>query len=189
ASLLPRIDLIVGAGGVLTHAPYPGQTALLLLDALQPVSVVNLALDSGGLLSQLSLVASIAPQAAAQLAGREGITALGTAICPLGAARAGEVVLTYKLTYADGMGGTIGGEVRAGEIEVLPLGPGQNASLELKPARNIDLGQGRGRTGITTAEGGAVGLIIDARGRPLVLPTDPEPRAELNQRWLFNVGA
>ncbi len=186
---LPTIDLIIGAGGVLTHVPYPGQAVLLLLDALQPVSVVNLALDSGGLMQQLSLIASVQPQAAAQLAAREGITALGTAICPMGSVRPGDVVVRYKLTYEDSDGGTINGEVKAGEIEVLPLAPTQKARLELRPARNIDLGQGRGRPGTTIAEGGTVGLIIDARGRPLQFPDDPEACAQLNQQWLYNVGA
>ena len=79
--------------------------------------------------------------------------------------------------------------MRAGEIDVLPLKPTQKGRLELRPERNIDLGQGRGRAGTTIAEGGAVGLIIDARGRPLVLPPDPAERAEQNQRWLYNVGA
>ncbi len=185
--LLPAVDLLVGAGGVLTHAPSAGQTALLMLDALQPGGVVNLALDGGGLMAQLSLIASVHPQAAAQLSAREGISALGTAICPTGPARSGDIVVSYKLSYDDG--GTVGGEVRAGEIEVLPLKPTQKGRLELNPARNIDLGQGRGRAGTTIAEGGAVGLIIDARGRPLVLPADAEQRAELNQRWLFNIGA
>ena len=184
---LPTVDLLIGAGGVLTHAPFPGQTVLLMLDALQPVSVVNLALDSGGLLSQLSLIASVQPQAAAQLAGREGISALGTAICPIGAVPPGEVVVSYQMVYQDG--GKVSGDVLAGEIEILPLAAGQKAELELKPARLVDLGQGKGRTGITTAEGGSVGVIIDARGRPLVLPDDPEKRAALNQQWLYNVGA
>jgi MutL protein len=184
---LPTVDLLVGAGGVLSHAPFPGQTVLLMLDALQPVSVVNLALDSGALLSQLSLIASVQPQAAAQLAGREGISALGTAICPIGPVRPGEVMVSYQITYQDG--GKVSGEVHAGEIEVLPLASGQKADLELKPARQVDLGQGRGRTGITTAEGGSVGVIIDARGRPLLLSDDPEKCAALNQQWLYNVGA
>ncbi len=187
AEQLPPIDLLVGAGGALTYAPFAGQTVLLMLDALQPGSVVNLALDSGALMAQLSLIASVQPQAAAQLSAREGIVSLGTAICPIGSARMGDVVVTYKLNYDDG--GTVSGEVRAGEIEVLPLTTTQKGRLELKPSRNIDLGQGRGRAGTTIAEGGAVGLIIDARGRPLVLPNDADKRAELNQKWLYNVGA
>jgi hypothetical protein len=32
-------------------------------------------------------------------------------------------------------------------------------------------------------------LIIDARGRPLVLPKDAGRRRELNQKWLYDIGA
>lgn len=186
---LTGIDLLIGSGGVLTHAPFPGQTVLLLLDAFQPIGLIHLALDSGALLPQLSLIASVQPQAAAQLAAREGIVALGTAICPVGAAKPGDVVLNYKLSYKEGESGTLGGEVHAGEIEVLPLPAGRKGTLELKPARGIDLGQGKGRPAVTTVEGGLVGMIIDARGRPLLLPDDAEKRAASNQQWLYNVGA
>jgi hypothetical protein len=34
-----------------------------------------------------------------------------------------------------------------------------------------------------------VGLVIDARGRPLVLQPDPEKRRERVQQWLWDVGA
>jgi len=37
--------------------------------------------------------------------------------------------------------------------------------------------------------GGAVGLIIDARGRPLQLARDGGRRRELNQKWLWDIGA
>jgi hypothetical protein len=37
--------------------------------------------------------------------------------------------------------------------------------------------------------GGLVGLIIDARGRPLVLPSDPTKRRERVQQWLWDMGA
>ena len=38
---------------------------------------------------------------------------------------------------------------------------------------------------------GALGLVIDARGRPLVrsLPSDPEARRDRIQQWLWDMGA
>ena len=33
-----------------------------------------------------------------------------------------------------------------------------------------------------------MGVVIDARGRPLVLPEDPVRRRELLKKWLFSVG-
>jgi hypothetical protein len=40
-------------------------------------------------------------------------------------------------------------------------------------------------------EGGALGLIVDARGRPLArqLPADPELRRDQIQQWLWDMGA
>jgi len=35
----------------------------------------------------------------------------------------------------------------------------------------------------TELEGGVVGTIIDARGRPLVLPEDPKKRREHLDKW------
>jgi hypothetical protein len=162
---------------------------LLLLDAFQPTSIVYLALDSGGLMPQLGLIASVQPQAAAQLTAREGLTVLGAAICTTGVAKPGEVVVRYKMMDEKTSQLLAAGEVHAGEIEVLPLPQGQRANLELKPSRGIDLGSGRGREPQSTiVEGGVAGVIIDARGRPLVLSEDAEKRRAQNQEWLYNIG-
>jgi hypothetical protein len=35
--------------------------------------------------------------------------------------------------------------------------------------------------------GGAAGVVIDARGRPLRLAKDPGKRRELHKKWLWNL--
>jgi hypothetical protein len=49
---------------------------------------------------------------------------------------------------------------------------------------------GPGRRGIFKAqvEGGALGLIIDARGRPIALPADAEKRRAKIQQWYWDIG-
>jgi hypothetical protein len=47
----------------------------------------------------------------------------------------------------------------------------------------------KGQAGTTKVEGGLMGIIIDARGRPLPLPDDPDERREKMQRWLWDVGS
>ncbi|MCP3858960.1 MAG: hypothetical protein GY704_04855, partial [Phycisphaeraceae bacterium] len=49
----------LGGGGVLVNAPAYGQAALILLDALQPIGVSGLALDSVGLMAPLGAVAMV----------------------------------------------------------------------------------------------------------------------------------
>ncbi|MFC2036734.1 glutamate mutase L [Chloroflexota bacterium] len=179
-----RLDLIVGSGGVLAAAPNHGQAALVLLDALQPVGISRLALDKAGLVAPLGAVATLDPQAAAQLMERDALLELGTVVAPVGNAREGEVALNVKIDYEGGP--SLEAEVEYGSLEVIPLPPGQTADLELRPARHfeVDLGT-KGQVGRTRVEGGSLGVIIDARGRPLAAAEDPEEQREKVRRWLW----
>ena len=108
----------------------------------------------------------------------------------IGRVRTGEIALGVKMNYDSG--GEIEVEVAAGTLEILPLPAGQSATLELHPRRGVDIGRGAGRGGKPyKVHGGAVGLIIDARGRPLVnaLPVDSEERLQRMQQWLWDMGA
>ncbi len=181
------VDLIVGTGGLFSHLADPRQATLILLDGLQPTGICNLALDEFSLLPQLGALAMVEPLAAAQLLARDTLLNLGTVIAPLGVAKEGEVALRFKMVYSEG--GTIEGEVSYGSLEVMPLPFGQRATLELHPTRSFDLGLGRKGGGATTeVEGGAVGVIIDARGRPLSLPEKRAARQEKMQKWMWEAG-
>jgi len=186
--LLPFSDLIVGGGGVLAHASHYGQAALILLDVLQPIGVSRLALDVTSMAAPLGVTATIEPLAAAQVMERDGFLSLGTVVAPVGTAREGEMALKLKITYDDGR--TLEMEVPYGSLEVLPLTTGHKATLELRPTRKFDIGLGaKGKGATTELEGGAVGVIIDARGRPLSLPaTRGEQQAKI-QEWLWGVGS
>jgi hypothetical protein len=186
--LFPFSDLIVGGGGVLAHASHYGQAALILLDALQPIGVSNLALDVTSMSAPLGMTATIEPLAAAQVVERDGFLSLGTVVAPVGTAREGEIALQLKITYEDGR--ALEMEVPYGSLEVLPLSAGHKATLELRPTRKFDIGLGaKGKGATTELEGGAVGVIIDARGRPLTLPaTRGEQQAKI-QEWLWGVGS
>ncbi len=187
AGLMPRVDLIVGRGGVLSQAPQPAQAALILLDAIQPVGVSTVALDKTSLLPQLGALALVQSLAAAQVVGRDGFLKLGTVIALAGRGRAGSVALRMKMEYDDGQ--TIKVEVPYGALETIPLTPGRRAVVELRPSPQYDVGLGRmGRGATTKVDGGVLGIIIDARGRPLSLPDDDRQRREKIQEWQWEVG-
>lgn len=186
--LMPLIDPIVGAGAVLARAPRPGQAALMLLDALEPIGVTTLNLDVYGLIPALGLAALAQPLSATQAIENNGLLTLGTAIVPVGRARLGETILGVKISYEGG--GDLEVEVAAGTLEVLPLSLGQKAALRLAPRRGINIGYGPGRgVKLPDVNGGMVGLIIDARGRPLSLPSNAKKRCQRIQQWLWDVGA
>ncbi len=186
---LPHLDLILGAGGMLAHAPRYGQAALMMLDTIQPRSVSSLVLDTVALAPQLGVVATVDPVAAVQATENDAVLQrLGTVVSPFGKAEDGEPALKLQVDYADGRKKTL--EVPYGSIEVVPLSANEQAMLTLFPARTIDVGLGPGeqaRAG-EAIEGGIIGLIIDARGRPLSLPADAAYRRAKLAQWRQAIG-
>lgn len=183
-------DLILGTGGILSHAPKYGQAALVLLDALQPQGVTSLVLDRSMLIPQLGAVATIAPVAAVQVNENDAVTMrLGTCVVPYGDIPQGEVALRVGVEYTSGRQVTV--DVRGGSIEVIPLRPGEQALLSLFPSPTVDVGLGSGERAKAAEEidGGLVGLIIDARGRPLVLPENSRERQARLLQWMQAIGA
>ncbi|MCK4314534.1 MAG: hypothetical protein KAX24_02070, partial [Anaerolineae bacterium] len=112
---------------------------------------------------------------------------LATVVAPVGHARHGDTILKVQVAYDDGSKFSV--EVRYGDLEILPLMPGQQAVLELRPLRHFDVGLGGpGKGGKRRVSGGLAGLIIDARGRPLRLPSDPKQRQAQMRQWLWDAG-
>ncbi|MBV9259367.1 MAG: glutamate mutase L [Ktedonobacteraceae bacterium] len=186
----PNADLILATGGILSHTPKYGQVALMLLDALQPRGVTSLVLDKTMLISQLGAVAAVAPVTAVQVNENDAVThRLGTCVIPFGGLQPGQLAVRVGVEYSNGRQLTV--DVVAGSIEVIPLRLNEQALLTLFPAPTVDVGLGPGERARAAEEidGGLVGLIIDARGRPLVLPTDDTERQARLLQWSQALGS
>jgi hypothetical protein len=183
-------DLILATGGVLSHASKYGQAALMLLDALQPRGVTSLVLDRTMLVPQLGAVATVAPVAAVQVNENDAVThRLGTCVIPFGAIPPGQIAVRVGVEYRNGRQLTV--DVVGGSIEVIPLRSNEQALLSLFPAPGVDVGLGPGERARAAEEidGGLIGLIIDARGRPLALSTNERERQARLQQWMQAIGA
>jgi uncharacterized protein (TIGR01319 family) len=177
------LGMLIGSGGVLSHAPRRAQSALMLLDAFQPEGVTMLAVDSIFMMPQLGILSTIHPKAAMQVFDRDCLIKLGSAIAPSGpngSARAGEVCAKVTLDFD---GKKIEEEVRFGEMKLVPLADGQSAKATIQPSRQFDIGNGHGHALETTVYGGVVGLILDGRGRPFTTPEDVSLRAKSLTDW------
>jgi uncharacterized protein (TIGR01319 family) len=175
------LDMIIGSGGVLSHAPKRAQAALMMMDAYQPEGVTMLAVDSIFMMPQLGVLSTVHPEAAAQVFDRDCLIRLGACVAPVGQGKEGEPCLTIDY---NGKSETF----RYGELRVLPLGVGETLQATLKPARGFDVGAGRGRPVEATLEGGVVGIVVDTRGRPLQLPTDDAVRRQKLIAWMTALG-
>ncbi|HEV8481164.1 MAG TPA: glutamate mutase L [Candidatus Eisenbacteria bacterium] len=185
---LAHLDLLVGSGGVLSHAPRRVQSALMMIDAFLPEGFTELAVDSIFMMPQLGVLSTVHEQAAAEVFDRDCLIRLGTVIAPVGRGKEGQSCLKVRVEGPDGVKEA---EVRYGDMALLPLPEDGEARVKVTadPERGFDLGAGKGKPVTREVRGGVVGLVIDARGRqPFELPADPKKRIERLRMWNKTLG-
>ena len=175
------LDMLVGSGGVLSHAPRRQQSMLMMIDAFQPEGITHLAVDSIFMMPQLGVLAQVNAEAATQVFERDCLIHLGTCVTPIGIGKAGDTCLSIEINYTDRP--VITEDIPFGDLRLYPLEIGEKASLKLQPSRRFDLGAGHGTPIETEAMGGVVGLVIDTRGRPLEIPSDSKQRVAQLTKW------
>lgn len=159
-----KLDLLVASGGVLSHAPEMTQTAQMLIDAFEPEGFTELAKDSIFMMPHLGVLASVHPQAALEVFEKDCLIYLGTVVSPRGSGKPGQLCFSYKIA---GESLKEHGKMHVGEQRLFELGLEGTAEVSITPARGFDVGNGPGREITRTVRGGTVGLILDARGRPI----------------------
>jgi len=175
------LDLIIGSGGILSHAPRRVQSMLMMIDAYAPLGITQLAVDSIFMMPHLGVLSTVNEQAATEVFIKDCLVPLGTCVAPRGIGKAGERCFSYRLLFPDEQ--NIEGSIAVGEIRLLSLKEKQAAGVELTPSRGFDFGAGNGKKVTGEVKGGVVGLILDARGRPLTIEHDETVRVEQLQRW------
>jgi uncharacterized protein (TIGR01319 family) len=178
-----KLNLLVASGGVLSHAPRMNQTAMMLVDAFEPEGCTNLAKDSIFMMPHLGVLSAVHPLAASQVFERDCLVYLGTCIAAKGIGKAGKPCFTWSLTGDV----TASGTCNFGDLELIEMGPEQNAMITCEPIRGFDLGGGNGKKVTHEVRGGTVGLIIDGRGRPLGLPEDRQKCQQQISEWVENM--
>ena len=186
STVLPSARLIVLRGNTLAASPRPGQAVLTVLDALQPTGVFSMAVDRYGVLPMMGILASQQPSAVVQILEGGVLFELGWVIAPSGTGAPGQRALRITVETEDK--GEYRIDAEFGELILVPLEPGVSAELNLKPERKVDVGRGPGKGWRITVQGGAVGLVVDVRGRPLMLPDDEEERRNRIRQWHWDMG-
>lgn len=181
------LDLFVGSGGILSHAPRRAQAAMMIIDSFQPEGFTQLAVDSIFMMPHLGVLSEIHPEAAAQVFDRDCLIHLGPLVAPRGPGEPGEMCLKLTIDTANGHREEI--SFKAGEVGVIPLGPGETAKVMAQPSRRYDMGAGPGKPVVKEVQGGVVGLMVDCRGRPIRLPEKNEERMKKLNEWFaaFNL--
>ncbi len=181
-----KLDLVIGSGGVLSHAPQRLEAAMMMLDGFGLQGVTEIAVDSIFMMPHLGVLASLHPEAAEEIFVHDCIVHIAHAIVPV-----------YSLTRLKpgtplarvSFGGKKAGEVLAGEVTHIPLEQGASGELVVTPSSSkIDVGAGRGKKVIKEVTLGLHGLLLDGRNRPHEWPESEQERLTMQQRVLQSVG-
>ncbi|MCK4307823.1 glutamate mutase L [candidate division WOR-3 bacterium] len=169
------LNLVIGSGGGISHAPKRMQAALMLIDAWLPEGVTRIAVDSIFMMPHLGVLATVHEKAAMEVFEKDCLVKLGTCIAPVGTSKEGRPCVEVKIKGESR-------KVNFGDIVYIPFEGKEEA--QMIPEKGFDIGEGRGKEVIKEIEGGEVGIIIDARGRPFKLPEDQKERIERLNKWL-----
>ena len=183
-----ELDLIVGSGGVLSHAPRREQSAKMLIDSFLPEGITSLAVDSIFMMPQLGVMANIdkksiaeeARVAALEVFEKDCLIRLGTCIAPVGNMSKSEVPLKINLEFKNGGKNSI--DLQFGDLIRIEAGY-EKIKAELIPSKGINVGAGKGEKIDTIIYGGQVGLIFDGRGRPLDVGLNSSERISNLKKW------
>jgi len=182
-----KLDLIVGSGGILSHAPRRVQSMLMMVDAYEPLGFTTLSVDSIFMMPHLGVLSTINEKAATEVFVNDCLVYLGTCIAPIGQGINGQTCADYVVTFQSGQT-SVQGTLAFGELKLIALGNTERAAVTMRPVKSVDLGEGKGVAVTKNVRGGAVGLLLDGRGRPLQLPTDATARVKALIRWNRAVG-
>jgi hypothetical protein len=159
------------------------QSLLMILDAIQPVGIATVILDQNNLVNAVGATAEIDPVMAVHVLESNSFINLGTVISPVGNMRGrGNPLLRVQIVHEGEKEDVV--EIREGTIKSIPLPPGRVVDIYVDPLQNVNIGLGRGRGGwVRRVAGGVFGLIIDARGRPIQVPSSLNRRQETLNSW------
>jgi hypothetical protein len=176
-----NFEPIFAGGAMLSNGPSAMQSLMVLLDGLQPTGVTSIFLDPYGLMGGLGAIAPANTVLPVQILESGAFINLAWVISPVSDARPGSLLMRLRLEYEDGSEQRL--DVRQGAVVPLPVRHGQAVKVFLKDvAYGVRVDPRLTRGGLKIY-GGVCGAFADARGRPLVLPTDAVKRRETLLRW------
>jgi len=181
----PETDSFLLCGPMLVRHSNPGQALLSALDGVLPTGIFNVFRDSLDVMSTLGLLAAHMPKLVVEVLEFGVLDRLACVVAPFGRVQLEEPVLRIRSTGGNEQDSEI--QVRGGEVKVIPVPPGKTLSVLIEPQSQVDVGSGPGKRRRLSLSGYRIGLLIDARGRPLLVPDNVDKRRDLNRRWQLAV--
>ncbi len=176
------INQVIVSGEIFSQFFSYGDTLLTLLDSLSPSSISTFYIDMHEILPVLGAISKINRYLPVQLMETSAIALLAKVIPFKSNVKIGTELANVILEFEDG--NRIESIIEQGMIYQLPVPTGTfvNMIVEQKVKLESDTILKNYEKGFTL-QGGLCGLIIDARGRPVLIPKDSLKRKEIQKVW------
>lgn len=185
--LLEHYEPVILSGESLVRVPALQHALLMALDGLQPHGITTFALDGNHIMAGLGTLGEIEPMVAVQMIDSGIFQNLGTVICVDSPEKTGKQVLSMEVDRDEQPRDLY--QVCKSELKRIDVQSHKRTRIYLSPNAESDVGMGLpGLGGWVTVADSDVGVIIDARGRPLELPEDKNLRSEVIYNWLWELG-
>jgi hypothetical protein len=158
----------------------------MILDGLQPVGLTTIVLDQNHLLPVLGAAGDVSSSLPVEVLETGALLNLCTLLAPVSSKRPGSVIMNIHIVTEDQQ--EIDMEVIQGSLTVIPLSQGETAHLFIETPERDQSGLSSGEAGGFKVTAGALGIVIDARGRPLKTSNEILSRQEMIQQWLTILG-
>ncbi len=161
---LMKLDIVIGSGGVLSHAPSRMQAALMMIDGFGLEGITQLAVDSIFMMPHLGVFASVHPEGAYEVFENDCLVQLGCAVVPVFPSKLKRIERLAEI-FLDGI---LLGSINCNEVTRFLTPSSGEGSLKVVPLhRSIDIGAGFGQILERRVVFGECGVIVDGRNRPL----------------------
>lgn len=158
---MKNIDVIIGSGGVLSHAPTRHSAIMMINDGFALEGVTEIMVDSVFLLPHLGVFSTINEFSAFEILNRDCLIPIGVSIAP-----------TFKKSI------TVLGDIFVEERKIATLKQGEVLFIEESGEKiirciphhgGVDFGAGPGVNVERKVSLGTCGLLLDGRNRPIHL--------------------
>ncbi|MBN2055631.1 glutamate mutase L, partial [bacterium] len=145
------IDLVIGSGGVLSHAGTAAQVIRMLVDGFRPCGVTRLAVDQSFKSPHLGVLSTVDEKTALRLYTDSCLRDLAWVVAPSGRMEPNRVAMVIE----DETGGSY--SIKGGEVHYLETG----GNLRIKPAAGVYIRRNNAPVELRTD----LPVLIDCRGR------------------------
>ncbi|RME58197.1 MAG: methylaspartate mutase [Candidatus Dadabacteria bacterium] len=180
-----EIELVIGSGGVLSHAPHRLQAALMMIEGFELQGFTQIVVDSVFMLPHLGVFSTVNEEAAHQILINDCLINVAYSVVPVwrklwpkGTPLAELFVNDKKIAL-----------LRVGDILLNKEFCGKEVVLTAKPLKkDVRFSTQEGKTYSKKVVIGEYGLIIDCRGRPLQFAVDNLENIKERQHCFTQLG-